>query len=154
MLKCKKVKFKAILTLVFLSLFVSQGFAQNFNSLVGARVGVKTAEFSAKIALDNHNYLEGTVGIVTPQPEYTVGAGAAYHRHIHLNEAQSLQFYYGFGVKGVLGDESGFGVGPQTGLVYLYKKINIGIDVLPTYFFNDALEFRPLFGVHLRYVNK
>jgi len=147
------LKIRSILTIAFFIILMCQSYAQNYNSLVGARFGINTAEFSAKIALDNKNYLEGTVGIVTPQPEYTVGAGAAYHRHVHLNETQTLQFYYGFGVKGVLGDETGFGVGPQTGLVYLYKKINIGVDLLPTYFFNDALEFRPIFGVHLRYVN-
>lgn len=135
------------------SFLYTSSIAQNYNSLVGARIGVKTAEFSAKIALDNYNYLEGTIGIVTPQPDYTVGAGAAYHRHIHLNESQSLQFYYGAGIKGVIGDESGFGAGPQLGLVTLYKKFNFGVDVLPTYFFNDVLEFQPLFGVHIRWVN-
>lgn len=147
------MKIKAIITFAILCFIINIGFAQNYASLVGARIGNKTAEFSAKIALDNYNYLEGTVGVVTPQPDYTVGAGAAYHRHIHLNEAQTLQFYYGIGIKGVLGDESGFGIGPQLGLIYLYKKINIGVDVLPTYFFNDVLEFQPLFGVHLRWVN-
>lgn len=144
---------KPIATLIFLFVLTGQNYGQNYNSLIGARVGLKTVEFSAKIALDNKNSLEGTFGIVTPQPEYTVGAGAAYHRHIHLNERQTFQFYYGFGIKGVLGDETGLGVGPQLGILALYKKINIGIDLLPTYFFNDALEFRPLFGVHLRYVN-
>lgn len=148
------MKIKSVLTGAFIAFFAFQSFAQNFNSLVGARLGIKTAEFSAKIALDNKNYLEGTMGIVTPQPEYTVGAGAAYHRHIHLNDDQSFQFYYGFGFKGVIGDESALGLGPQAGLIFIYKKINIGIDALPTYFFNDVLEFRPLFGVHLRYVNK
>lgn len=147
------MKIRSIITIAILSFCVCHSHAQNFNSLVGARVGYKTAEFSAKIALDNYNYLEGTVGVVTPQPDYTVGAGAAYHRHIHLNDAQTLQFYYGLGIKGVIGDESGLGVGPQTGLIYLYRNINIGVDVLPTYFFNDVLEFQPLFGVHLRWVN-
>ena len=136
-----------------MSIALSQSYAQNYNSLVGARLGIKTVEFSAKIALDNYNYLEGTMGIVTPQPDYTVGAGAAYHRHIHLNEKQTLQFYFGAGIKGVLGDETGIGAGPQLGLIALYKKINIGVDVLPTYFFNDVLEFQPLFGIHLRWVN-
>lgn len=136
-----------------MSCIINESFAQNFNSVVGMRVGIKTLEFSTKIALDNYNYLEGTVGVVTPQPDYTAGAGAAYHRHIHLNDGQTLQFYYGAGVKAVIGDENGFGAGPQLGLLALYKKINIGVDVLPTYFFNDVLEFQPLFGVHLRWVN-
>ena len=148
-----KQTIKPIATFIFLCVMICQNYGQNFVSLVGARASLETVEFSAKIALDNKNYLEGTVGIVTPQPEYTVGAGAAYHRHVHLNEAQTFQFYYGAGIKGVIGDETGFGVGPQVGLLALYKKINIGIDLLPTYFFNDALEFRPLFGVHLRIVN-
>lgn len=147
------MKIKLILIFTLISFITYQGSAQNYASLVGVRLGVKTAEFSAKIALDNYNYLEGTVGIVTPQSDYTVGAGAAYHRHIHLNQSQTFQFYYGAGLKAVIGDESGFGVGPQLGLVALYKKINIGVDVLPTYFFNDVLEFRPLFGVHVRWVN-
>ena len=148
-----KQTIKPIVTLIFLCLMVGQNYAQNFVSLVGVRASLETAEFSAKIAMDNHNYLEGTVGIVTPQPDYTVGAGVAYHRHVHLNESQTFQFYYGVGFKAVIGDESALGLGPQVGLLALYKKINIGIDLLPTYFFNDALEFRPLFGVHLRYVN-
>ena len=148
-----KFKIKSIITFTLLIFVINQGLTQKYNSLVGARIGISTAEFSAKIALDKSNYLEGTVGIVTPQPDYTVGAGAAYHRHISLNDEETLQFYYGFGLKGVLGDQSGLGVGLQTGLIYLYKNINLGVDVLPTYFFNDVLEFRPLFGVHLRWVN-
>ena len=148
-----KLKVRIVLVIAAFCLLSADSIAQNYNSLVGARVGIETAEFSAKIALDNYNYLEGTVGIVTPQPDYTVGAGAAYHRHIHLNESQTYQFYYGFGLKAVIGDESGFGTGPQLGLVALFNKINIGVDVLPTYFFNDVLEFQPIFGVHLRWVN-
>ena len=151
-MKHKRKLLSPLLILGFLVLSNSQIIAQNFVSLMGARVGIETVEFSTKIALDNKNYLEGTFGIVTPQPDYTVGAGAAYHRHVHLNESQTLQFYYGVGAKAVIGDESGFGLGPQVGLPALYKKINIGVDLLPTYFFNDVLEFRPLFGVHLRYV--
>jgi len=151
--KNNNLKIQSLLIIILFSFTFSQAFAQNYNSLVGARIGIKTAEFSSKIALDNYNYLEGTVGIVTPQPDYTVGAGAAYHRHIHLNDKQTLQFYYGAGLKAVIGDESGFGMGPQLGIVALYNKINIGVDVLPTYFFNDVLEFRPIFGVHLRWVN-
>lgn len=149
----KSINHKVGIALVLLFGFLQNGIAQEYNSLVGARVGYKTAEFSAKIALDKYNYLEGTVGVVTPQPEYTVGAGAAYHRHIHLNEKQTIQMYYGAGLKGVFGDVSSIGVGPQLGLIFLYKKVNIGLDVLPTYFFNDELGFRPLFGIHLRYVN-
>ncbi len=144
---------KSILLLALFCFITNSSLAQNYASLIGARIGDKTVEFSAKIALDNHNYLEGTVGVVTPQPDYTVGAGAAYHRHVDLNKSQTFQFYYGAGLKGVFGDESGFGIGPQAGLIALYKKINIGVDILPTYFFNDVLEFRPLFGVHLRWVN-
>jgi hypothetical protein len=147
------LKIRLILAITLFYLSVSQSIAQKYNSLVGIRLGVETAEFSAKIALDNNNYLEGTVGIVTPQPDYTVGAGAAYHRHIHLNQSQTFQFYFGAGGKAVLGDEMGLGLGPQLGLIALYKKINIGVDILPTYFFNDVLEFQPLFGVHLRWVN-
>lgn len=127
--------------------------AQKVVSLIGARASIETLEFSSKFSLDKFNYIEGTVGVVTPQPEYTIGAGAAYHRHVLLKEDESIQFYYGFGVKGVIGDASALGMGPQLGILAIYKKINIGLDLLPTYFFNDALEFRPLFGIHLRYVN-
>ena len=86
----QKLKIKAIITFSLLSFIINQGVAQKYASLVGARIGIKTAEFSAKIALDNNNYLEGTVGVVTPQPDYTVGAGAAYHRHVHLNESNTF----------------------------------------------------------------
>lgn len=127
--------------------------AQKVQSMIGVRGNIETLELSAKFSMDKHNYLEGSIGKVTPQPEYTIGAGAAYHRHIHLKRNETLQFYYGAGIKGVLGDESGIGIGPQIGILALYKKINIGVDFLPTYFFNDVLEFRPLFGVHLRYVS-
>jgi hypothetical protein len=148
-----KQTIKPIATFIFLCVMICQSYGQSFVSLVGARASLETIEFSAKIALDNKNYLEGTVGVVTPQPDYTVGAGAAYHRHFHLNESQTIQFYLGAGIKGVIGDETAFGVGPQAGLLVFYKKINLGIDILPTYFFNDVLEFKPLFGLHLRYVS-
>ena len=152
-LKIKTLKNSTILVITLICLCVNLGKSQNYNSLLGARAGIETVEFSTKIALDNYNALEGTIGVVTPQPDYTFGVGVAYHRHAHLNENQTLQFYYGAGAKAVIGDESGFGLGPQIGLMAFYKRINIGVDVLPTYFFNDVLEFQPLFGVHLRLVN-
>lgn len=127
--------------------------SQRFNSLVGARIGYKTAAFSAKIAMDENNYLEGTMGIMTPQPEYTVGAGAAYHRHIALNESRDFQFYYGINFKGVIGDESALGAGADVGLIYIYKNISLGLDLFPTYFFNDVLKLRPMYGINLRWVN-
>ena len=141
----------AIAILCFLSY---EGLTQTYNSAIGARIGIETVEFSAKIPLNKKNALEGTLGIVTPQPDYTIGVGVAFHRHIDLNDSRNFKFYYGVGGKAVIGDESGFGVGPQVGLMYIYKNINIGIDGLPTYFFDEVLEFRPLFGVHLRWVNK
>jgi len=139
---------------IMMTFMVSQsGISQRFNSLVGAKVGYKTAAFSAKIAMDEKNYLEGTFGVVTPQPDYTVGVGIAYHRHIPLNESKDFQFFYGVSTKGVLGDENGFGVGGDVGLIYIYKNISLGLDVNPTYFFNDVLGFRPLYGINLRWVN-
>lgn len=140
--------------LIFFSAFILQeGSAQRFNSLVGARIGYKTAAFSAKIALDEHNYLAGSIGVITPQPDYTVGAGIAYHRHIALNESKNFQFYYGVSTKAVIGDVSSLGVGLDAGLIYIYKSISVGLDVFPTYFFNEALGFKPLFGLNLRWVN-
>ncbi len=149
----KKRVFRLFAIAVIVIGFMSHGYSQKFASLVGARLGVKTVAFSAKIALSEHNFLEGTMGIFTPQPDFTIGAGVAYHRHIALSGNKNFQFYYGASVKAVIGDESGGGLGVDAGLIYLYKKINIGVDVLPTYFFNDVLEFRPLFGIHLRVVN-
>ena len=146
----KSLTVRYIFTITLLVLLNSALNAQKVLSLIGVRANTETAVISTKFSLDKHNYLEGTVGIMTPQPDYTVGAGAAYHRHVHLKEDETLQFYYGFGALGVLGDESGVGVGPQIGILALYKRINIGVDFLPTYFFNDVLDFRPLFGVHLR----
>jgi len=146
------VKF-SLVAIILLSFVSLQGYSQKFVSLIGFRGRIETVEFSSKIALSEYNYLEGTLGVVTPQPDYTIGAGVAYHRHINLSSSRNFQFYYGAGLKAVIGDESGFGAGPQLGLIALFKRINLGIDVLPTYFFIDALEFQPLFGVHLRWVN-
>ncbi len=129
------------------------GISQRFNSLVGAKIGYKTAAFSIKIALDENNYLEGTIGLLTPQPDYTFGPGVAYHRHISLNESKDFQFYYGLGVKGAIGDETAMGLGVDAGLIYIYKNISLGLDINPTYFFDDVLEFRPLYGINLRWVN-
>ncbi|MFT6336599.1 MAG: hypothetical protein ACJATI_003358 [Halioglobus sp.] len=129
------------------------GISQRFNSLVGVKAGYNTASFSIKIALDENNYLEGTIGVLTPQPDYTFGPGIAYHRHISLNESKDFQFYYGLGAKGVIGDETAIGLGVDAGLIYIYKNISLGLDLNPTYFFNDVLEFRPLYGINLRWVN-
>ena len=129
------------------------GLTQRFNSLVGAKIGYKTAGFSAKIALDENNFLEGTIGVVTPQPDYTVGPTIAYHRHISLNESKDFQFYYGLAVKGVIGDEMAVGLGFDTGLIYIYKNISLGLDLNPTYFFDDVLAFKPIYGINLRWVN-
>lgn len=146
---------RIILLLVFALSLSTEGQGQMFNSAIGVRLGYeKTAELSAKIGLSDKNYLEGTIGSVTPQPDFTIGAGIAYHRHVQIGERDRLAFYYGLGTKAVIGDETGWGVHAALGLVYVYKRINIGIDVLPTYFFNDVLEFRPLAGIHLRWINK
>lgn len=145
---------KIIILLVFTVSLSTEAQSQMFNSAVGVRLGYQTGELSAKIGLSDKNYLEGTIGSVTPQPDFTLGAGIAYHRHVPIGGRDRLAFYYGLGTKAVIGDEAGFGVHPALGLVYVYKRINIGIDVLPTYFFNDVLEFRPLGGIHLRWINK
>jgi hypothetical protein len=129
------------------------GISQRFNSLIGVKIGYKTAAFSAKIALDEKNYLEGTIGLLTPQPDYTFGPGVSYHRHVSLNESKDFQFYYGFGGKAAIGDETGIGLGVDVGLIYIYKNISLGLDLNPTYFFDDVLEFRPLYGINLRWVN-
>jgi|TARA_R110000737_G_scaffold309228_3_gene317475 hypothetical protein len=90
---------------------------------------------------------------VTPQPDYTFGPSIAYHRHISLNENKDFQFFYGLGIKGVIGDEKAVGLGVDTGLIYIYKNISLGLDLNPSYFFNDVLQFRPLYGINLRWVN-
>ena len=87
----QKQDFAGLILMIFLCFASNHSHAQAFNSLVGVRAGYKTVEFSAKIAMDKKNSLEGTVGVVTPQPDYTVGAGAAYHRHVYLNESGSFQ---------------------------------------------------------------
>ena len=141
---------------IILFLFIlncQSGISQRFNSLVGVKMGYKTAAVSAKIALDEKNYLEGGFGLFTPQPDYTVGPNVAYHRHISLNESKDFQFFYGAGVKAAIGDETAFGLGADIGLIYIYKNISLGLDINPTYFFNDVLGFRPLYGINLRWVN-
>ncbi len=129
------------------------GISQRFNSLVGIKLGYETAAVSAKIALDEKNYLEGSFGIMTPQPEYTVGPSISYHRHIALNESKDFQLYFGAGGKAAIGDAPGFGVGVDIGLIYIFKKISLGLDLNPSYFFNEALGFKPLYGINLRWVN-
>ena len=141
------------ITLIIFIISCQSGITQRFNSLVGLKLGHKTAALSAKIALDEKNYLEGTFGLFTPQPDYTFGPSIAYHRHISLNETKDFQFFYGAGVKAAIGDESAFGLGGDLGLIYIYKNISLGLDINPTYFFNDVLEFRPLYGINLRWVN-
>ncbi len=149
----KNIIQKTIIACLFIFCFCYTATSQRFNSLVGVRMGYKTAAFSAKIAVDEKNYVEGTMGVMTPQPDYTVGAGAAYHRHIPLNESKDFQFYYGINGKAVLGDETGLGAGVDAGLIYIYKNISLGLDVFPTYFFNDVLGLRPMYGINLRWVN-
>ena len=154
----KNIHFTRITKITFIFLLLTiincqSGISQRFNSLVGAKIGYKTAAFSAKIALDENNYLEGTFGVLTPQPDYTIGPGVSYHRHISFNESKDFQFFYGLGVKRAIGDETAIGLGVDVGLIYIYKNISLGLDLNPTYFFDDVLEFRPLYGINLRWVN-
>jgi len=135
-------------------MFVNESYSQDYISMVGVRVSPKTAALSIKISIDEKNHLEGTVGVFTPQPEYTVGAGAAYHRHHPINEEKNIQLYYGPSLKGVIGDQNSVGFGADAGIMYLFKKIEIGAEVNPTYFLNENLGFQPLFGLHLRWVNR
>lgn len=153
-----KIQFSRIIKITFITLIAiiincQSGVSQRFNSLVGIKLGYQTAGVSAKIALDEKNYLDGSIGIVTPQPDYTVGPSISYHRHFPLNESKDFQFYIGAGGKGVIGDQSGFGVGADIGLIYIYKNISLGLDLNPSYFFNEVLDFRPLYGINLRRVN-
>lgn len=152
------IQFSRIIKITFVVLIAmiinsQSGISQRFNSLVGIKLGYQTAGVSAKIALDEKNYLDGSIGIITPQPDYTVGPSISYHRHISLNESKDFQFYFGAGGKAVIGDQSGLGIGADVGLIYIYKNISLGLDLNPSYFFNEVLDFRPLYGINLRWVN-
>lgn len=129
------------------------GASQKFASLVGLELGYKRAGVSGKIALSEKNYVEGKFALFTPEPNTSLGAGAAFHRHIMLNEGQTTQLYFGPSVKGVIGDSQAMGLGVDLGITFLFKKVNIGFDLNPTYFFDDLLKFEPIYGLHLRWVN-
>lgn len=152
-MKLKKHALKVTLCCIAFICF-GQAYGQDYISMVGVRVSPETAALSIKISIDEKNHLEGTVGVFTPQPEFTIGAGAAYHRHHPLNEKKNFQVYYGPSLKAVIGDQNSIGVGADAGLMYLFKKIEIGAEVNPTYFLNENLGFQPLFGLHLRWINR
>jgi len=138
--------FAAILIIVVVN-------AQNYESMLGYKAGYKTGVLSAKIPLNAKDALEGNIGVFTPQPDYTVGFNIAYHRAVFLKSDESWQFYYGVNGSGVIGDEESLGAGLSLGIMYIYKRINFGIDAYPTYYFNGNLGLRPLPGLYLRWVN-
>ena len=141
-----------ILDLQEIILNVDDNIYQDYSSLTGVRLGIKTVELSSKLALNTYNSLEGLLGILKVKKEYSIGLGIAYHRQVPINKSQRLQFFYGIGTKGIIGKYSSFGVGLQLGLNAFYKNVNIGMDLHPTYFFIDNIESRPFFGIHFRRV--
>ncbi len=156
MLKKHSTHPSRVLTVVLVLLFAlysGLGSAQIYESIIGIRASPKVLAVTGKIPIDRRNVLEGTVGFITPQPDFTMGVGAAYHRQILLNDTETFQAYFGIGGLAVIGDFSSLGLSGQTGLMYLFKRIDIGLDLYPTYFFNEKLKFKPLFGLHLRWIN-
>ncbi|MEE9437791.1 MAG: hypothetical protein V3V14_02245 [Saprospiraceae bacterium] len=148
-------KYSKLTIVLCLILLAQLGNSQIFNSSVGVRVSPeKEVALSAIIPLNKRHVLAGSIGQFTPQPDFTIGASVAYHRHFLLNEQQTFQAYIGAGITGVTGDETSLGVNGDLGIMYIFKKIDIGLDAYPTYFFDDVLKFRPMFALHLRWVNR
>jgi len=127
--------------------------AQDYNSAMGLRVG-NGYQWTGKIFLGEKSALTGFVGITNVINKDTrAGASMLYQRHHRIFDEDNIFFFYGYGIIGEFGDQGGIGSGPSLGLsMNLWKKLNVELDIFPTYYLSDELDYYTNFGISLRYI--
>jgi len=122
---------------------------------MGLRIG-NGVQWTGKIFLNPDSAVTGFLGLTNRgNGETRAGASMQYQRIHRLLDLDKYFWFYGAGVIGEIGDQSGFGVGPQFGLsTDIKRRVNIELDIFPTYYFSDELDFVLNFGVSIRYISK
>lgn len=128
-------------------LFLSMGFAQNYDSAIGARLGYPFSA-SYKKFVNETNAFEVYAGFRNFSTYNWFNVSGAYQIHADLGE-EGLQWYYGFGASvfvwsfntSFLGDRSTgttFGLQGYLGLDYKFSEtpLSITLDWVPTFFLN------------------
>ena len=120
---------------------------------MGVRVG-NGIQWTGKIFTTERTALAGFLGLTNRGEDTRAGASILFQRHHRILDEDNIFIFYGAGLIGEFGDQSGMGVGPSLGLsINLWKKINFEIDLFPTYYYSEELNYVTNFGVSLRYIS-
>ena len=119
---------------------------------MGVRLG-NGVQWTGKIFTTETTALAGFLGLTNRGEDTRAGASMLFHKHHRILDEDNIFIFYGAGVIGEFGDQSGFGGGPTVGLsINLWKKINFEIDIFPAYYYSEELDYVTNFGVSLRYI--
>jgi hypothetical protein len=134
-----------ILVIGFSILSVTNSFAQNYKTAVGARIGYPLT-LSGKYFINESIALEGNLGLRSFSGYRWVSLSAAGLKHKPLDFLNGLNWYYGAGLSVYFWrfetvstfSSSSLGLQGYVGLDYTFKKtpINITLDWTPTFFIN------------------
>jgi hypothetical protein len=127
-------------------LSVTNSFAQNYKTAVGARIGYPLT-LSGKYFINESIALEGNLGLRSFSGYRWVSLSAAGLKHKPLDVLDGLNWYYGAGLSVCfwrfeditnLSSSSSLGLQGYVGLDYTFKKspINVTLDWTPTFFIN------------------
>lgn len=154
--------------LIFSAFFISETSCQEYNSAMGLRITTNLSDgigyqWSGKIYVAEKSALAGYIGLISKEPKVSaVGAGISYQQHVNLMDVDRLFLFYGFGLRGFLGDITGAGAGPLGGLTYtLGESYNVEIEFHPNYLIGvrdkmteESKFFDPRIGICFRYISK
>ena len=137
--------------LVFVSAFVYQLNAQDYQTAIGARLGYPLSA-SIKHFITENNALEFYVGSRWYNRYRWANVSGAYLIHFPIEEVDGLKWYAGAGAsiyfwgfdKGFADNSSNTSIGLQgyLGLEYTFDEvpINLSVDWIPTIFLNGYYE--------------
>jgi len=126
-------------------LSITNSFAQNYKTAVGARIGYPLT-LSGKYFINESIALEGNLGLRAFSGYSWIALSAAGLKHKPLDVLDGLNWYYGAGLSVYFWrfdqintlSSSSLGLQGYVGLDYTFKKspINVTIDWTPTFFIN------------------
>jgi len=122
---------------------------------MGFRFG-NGAQWTGKIHTGAKSAMTGFLGITNfKNTEMRAGASIQFQKIHRIFDADNVYLFYGAGLIGEIGDQTGFGAGPLAGIQFnLWNRLNLELDIFPAYYRSEELEYVINYGISFRYISK
>ncbi len=122
---------------------------------MGFRFG-NGVQWTGKIHTGTKSAMTGFLGITNSKnTEMRAGASIQYQKIHRVFDADNIYLFYGAGLIGEIGDQTGFGAGPIAGIQFnIWKRLNLELDIFPAYYRSEEMEYVINYGISFRYISK